>query len=73
MRRRCWNRLAGCIAIELALTGALAAAGYRVILALSGYKEGLEDELIRAMLSRRPDGLLLTINCSLWVFISTRS
>ncbi len=30
------------------------------MLALSGYQEGIEDDLIRAMLSRRPDGLLLT-------------
>jgi LacI family gluconate utilization system Gnt-I transcriptional repressor len=41
-------------------TDTLARAGYRVMLALSGYSEGLEDDLIRAMLSRRPDGLLLT-------------
>jgi LacI family gluconate utilization system Gnt-I transcriptional repressor len=41
-------------------TDALAHSGYRVMLALSGYADGTEDELIRAVLSRRPDGLLLT-------------
>lgn len=41
-------------------TGTLADAGYRVILSLSGYGPGPEDDLIRAVLSRRPDGLLLT-------------
>ena len=35
-------------------------AGYQVMLALSGYGEESEDPLIRAVLARRPDGLLLT-------------
>lgn len=43
-----------------AFTDTLGTAGYRVMLALSGYGDGAEDELIRAVLSRRPDGLLLT-------------
>lgn len=43
-----------------AFTDTLDQAGYRVILSLSGYAAGPEDELIRAVLSRRPDGLLLT-------------
>lgn len=43
-----------------AFTDTLDQAGYRVILSLSGYAVGPEDELIRAVLSRRPDGLLLT-------------
>ncbi|MBU6498773.1 MAG: LacI family DNA-binding transcriptional regulator [Rhodospirillales bacterium] len=41
-------------------TDTLAQSGYHVMLALSGYEEGSEDGLIRAVLSRRPDGLLLT-------------
>lgn len=35
-------------------------AGYQVILGDSGYPELLEEELVRAILSRRPDGILLT-------------
>jgi LacI family transcriptional regulator, gluconate utilization system Gnt-I transcriptional repressor len=35
-------------------------AGYHVMLAISGYAPGAEDDLIRAVLARRPDGLLLT-------------
>jgi LacI family gluconate utilization system Gnt-I transcriptional repressor len=41
-------------------TETFGAAGYHVMLALSGYGEGGEDSLIRAVLARRPDGLLLT-------------
>ncbi|HEX3349612.1 MAG TPA: LacI family DNA-binding transcriptional regulator [Acetobacteraceae bacterium] len=40
-------------------TDVMGRAGYNVLLGLSGYGEG-EDALIRAVLSRRPDGLLLT-------------
>jgi LacI family gluconate utilization system Gnt-I transcriptional repressor len=43
-----------------AFTDTLGTAGYRVMLALTGYTEGAEDALIRAVLSRRPDGLMLT-------------
>jgi LacI family gluconate utilization system Gnt-I transcriptional repressor len=43
-----------------AFTATLDAAGYPVLLALSGYREGGEDEPVRAMLARRPDALLLT-------------
>ena len=35
-------------------------AGYQVILGDSGYPEVLEEELVRAILTRRPDGILLT-------------
>lgn len=43
------------------VTDRLAAAGYQVLLGLSGYPETVrEEELIRAMLSRRPDALYLT-------------
>lgn len=43
-----------------AFTDTLDQAGYRVMLALSNYRDDGETELIRAMLTRRPDGLLLT-------------
>ncbi|WP_264714138.1 LacI family DNA-binding transcriptional regulator [Limobrevibacterium gyesilva] len=41
-------------------TDVLGQAGYHVMLGLSGYKPDGEDALIRAVLTRRPDGLLLT-------------
>ncbi len=41
-------------------TDAMGAAGYHVMLALSGYSTASEDAQIRAVLARRPDGLLLT-------------
>ena len=41
-------------------TDAMGRAGYHVMLALSGYAEGGEAGLIRAVLARQPDGLLLT-------------
>ncbi len=41
-------------------TDTLGHAGYRVMLSLSGYGNTDEDALIRAVLARRPDGLLLT-------------
>jgi LacI family transcriptional regulator, gluconate utilization system Gnt-I transcriptional repressor len=41
-------------------TDAVRQAGYQVMLSLSGYGETNEDDLVRALLSRRPDGLLLT-------------
>ena len=41
-------------------TDTLDQAGYNVMLGLTGYDPGSEDALIRAVLGRRPDGLLLT-------------
>jgi LacI family gluconate utilization system Gnt-I transcriptional repressor len=41
-------------------TDRLAAEGYQMLLGLSGYPETREDELVRAILSRRPDALFLT-------------
>jgi LacI family gluconate utilization system Gnt-I transcriptional repressor len=41
-------------------TDALAQAGYHVMLGLTGYAPGGEEGLIRTVLTRRPDGLLLT-------------
>lgn len=43
-----------------AFTDVLDRAGYRVMLALSNYQDHNEEALIRAMLTRRPDGMLLT-------------
>jgi LacI family transcriptional regulator, gluconate utilization system Gnt-I transcriptional repressor len=43
-----------------AFTDTLERAGYQVLLALSGYGSQDEDVLLRQILSRRPDGLLLT-------------
>ena len=42
-----------------AFTDELDAAGYHVVLGLSGYGDG-EEALVAAILGRRPDGLLLT-------------
>ncbi len=41
-------------------TEALRGAGYQVMLSLSGYAPGREEDLVRALLGRRPDGILLT-------------
>ncbi len=41
-------------------TDVLGEAGYHVMLGLSGYGQDGEDALIRAVLTRRPDGMLLT-------------
>ncbi|UEM07316.1 LacI family DNA-binding transcriptional regulator (plasmid) [Skermanella rosea] len=42
------------------LTDRLAEAGYQVLLGLSGYPAVREDDLLDAILGRRPDGILLT-------------
>lgn len=41
-------------------TDRLRETGYQVMLSISGYEAGREDPLVRALLGRRPDGLLLT-------------
>jgi LacI family gluconate utilization system Gnt-I transcriptional repressor len=41
-------------------TDTLRDAGYQVMLSLSGYTEANEDDLVRALLGRRPDAILLT-------------
>jgi len=43
-----------------ALTDRLGEAGYKVLLGLSGYPASREDDLIAAVLSRRPDAIFLT-------------
>ena len=43
-----------------ALTEALDAAGYQLILGQSGYDHSREEALLNTMLSRRPDGIVVT-------------
>lgn len=43
-----------------ALTDRFSQAGYQVLLGLSGYAATREEELLGAILSRRPDGVVLT-------------
>jgi LacI family gluconate utilization system Gnt-I transcriptional repressor len=43
-----------------AFTEAMRRAGYQVLLSISGYEEAEDDVLIRALLGRRPDALLIT-------------
>jgi LacI family gluconate utilization system Gnt-I transcriptional repressor len=43
-----------------ALTEALAARGYQLMLGQSGYAESREDALLEAIIGRRPDGIVLT-------------
>lgn len=43
-----------------ALTEALDAAGYQLILGQSGYDHSREEALINTMISRRPDGIVVT-------------
>ncbi|MDB6168019.1 MAG: LacI family DNA-binding transcriptional regulator [Verrucomicrobia bacterium] len=42
------------------ITEALAAEGYQVMLGQSGYGQSREDDLLAAIISRRPDGIILT-------------
>ena len=42
-----------------AITSALAASGYQVMLGESGYVDSREDDLLGAIISRRPDGIIL--------------
>ncbi|WP_347558423.1 LacI family DNA-binding transcriptional regulator [Robbsia sp. KACC 23696] len=43
-----------------AFSEAMSAAGYQVLLALSGYDDQNEEQLLDAVMSRRPEGVLLT-------------
>lgn len=53
--------IAGSVFIDTvqALTENLAAAGYQLILGQSGYENSREDELLEAIIGRRPDGIVL--------------
>jgi len=54
--------VAGLVFLETvqALTDALAAGGYDVVLGQSGYDGRREDDLLDAVIGRRPDGVVLT-------------
>jgi LacI family gluconate utilization system Gnt-I transcriptional repressor len=54
--------IAGPVFLETiqALTDALDAAGYQLMLGQSGYNHSREDALIDAIVGRRPDGIVLT-------------
>ncbi len=43
-----------------ALTAALAERGYQLMLGQTGYADSLEDDLLGAVIGRRPDGIVLT-------------
>ncbi|MFF7708673.1 substrate-binding domain-containing protein [Pseudomonas sp. NPDC007930] len=43
-----------------AIAERLASAGYQVLLGMSGYQADREQELLEVILSRRPDGIILT-------------
>ncbi len=54
--------ITGSVFLEMvqSLTGALAAAGYQLMLGQSGYENSREDALLEAIIGRRPDGVILT-------------
>ncbi len=54
--------IAGPVFLETieALTAALAARGVQLMLGQAGYAESREDELLNAIIGRRPDGIVLT-------------
>jgi len=54
--------IAGNVFLEMvqSLTAALAQHGYQVMLGQSGYEDSREDELLEAIIGRRPDGVVLT-------------
>ncbi|APV49515.1 GntR family transcriptional regulator [Betaproteobacteria bacterium GR16-43] len=54
--------IAGLVFLETvqALTDALTAEGYEVVLGQSGYDGAREDDLLDAIIGRRPDGVILT-------------
>lgn len=54
--------VAGTVFIEtmLALRDRLGEAGYQLLIGQAGYDESHEDELLNAVIGRRPDGIVLT-------------
>ena len=54
--------LSGSVFLESiqSLTDALAASGYQLMLGQSGYQNSREDALLEQIISRRPDGIVLT-------------
>lgn len=47
-----------------ALTDALELRGFQVMVGQVGYARSREDELLRAIVGRRPDGIVLTGSCT---------
>ena len=57
-----------------ALTQALKAQGYQLMLGQSGYADSIEDDLLDAIIGRRPDGIVLTgVTHSAQVHLKLRS
>ncbi|WP_296942989.1 LacI family DNA-binding transcriptional regulator [uncultured Massilia sp.] len=54
--------ISGSVFLEMvqALTDALAARGYQLMLGQAGYENSREDALLEAIIGRRPDGVVLT-------------
>src|SRR5471032_2588899 len=54
--------ISGNVFLEMvqSLTASLAAYGYQLMLGQSGYEDSREDELLEAIIGRRPDGVILT-------------
>jgi LacI family gluconate utilization system Gnt-I transcriptional repressor len=54
--------IAGSVFLEMvqSLTASLAQSGYQLMLGQSGYADSREDELLEAIIGRRPDGVVLT-------------
>ncbi|OEZ62436.1 LacI family DNA-binding transcriptional regulator [Duganella sp. HH105] len=54
--------ISGNVFLEMvqSLTASLAASGYQLMLGQSGYEDSREDELLEAIIGRRPDGVVLT-------------
>jgi len=54
--------ISGNVFLEMvqSLTASLAASGYQLMLGQSGYEDSREDELLEAIIGRRPDGVILT-------------
>ena len=54
--------IAGSVFLEMvqSMTAALAKSGYQLMLGQTGYTDSREDELLEAIIGRRPDGVILT-------------
>jgi LacI family gluconate utilization system Gnt-I transcriptional repressor len=54
--------ISGNVFLEMvqSLTASLATYGYQLMLGQSGYEDSREDELLEAIIGRRPDGVVLT-------------
>jgi LacI family gluconate utilization system Gnt-I transcriptional repressor len=54
--------ISGSVFLEMvqSMTASLAQAGYQLMLGQSGYENSREDQLLEAIIGRRPDGVILT-------------